>query len=119
MRGKSLSKFFLTVLLNGFLLLGVFFTYQILGVAHILIFFLSFDNLLSNKNFKSDWKPQTFVLISCLPQLIYSMLWIVAGILHEGPAVMVLVIAVGVFIELIISRSLYGKFRKLQTAKQF
>jgi hypothetical protein len=60
MKRNSLIKYFFVVALNLFLFIPVFFTFFVLSPIHILIYWLSFDTLLSKNSFLSNWTAIRF-----------------------------------------------------------
>ena len=61
MRRKSLILYVLVIVLNLFLFVPIVYTYFILSPIHILIYWLSFDSILSKPSFSSDWHTIRFV----------------------------------------------------------
>jgi hypothetical protein len=60
MKGINLLLYLLIIALNLFLFLPLFFTFFILFPVHILIYWLTFDKLLSNQSFASNWSAMKF-----------------------------------------------------------
>ena len=75
MRGKSLILYVLIISLNLFLFLPVFYTYLILSPIHVLIYWLSFDSILSKLTFSSNWSTMKFVGIPLVCQWLFIILF--------------------------------------------
>ena len=71
MKGKSLAFYFLIIVLNLFLFIPVFFTFLVLFPIHILIYWLSFDKILSSKSFTSNWSAMKFSVVAFICQWLF------------------------------------------------
>jgi len=66
--------YILIIFLNLFLFLPVFFSYGIAAPIHILIYWLSFDRILSAKTFFCNWSSRKFAGIAFAAQWLFLIL---------------------------------------------
>ena len=71
MKKSSLLMYILTISLNFILLLPVFFTYGILAPIHVLIYWLSFNKIFSNKSFISNWSCIKIATVGFISQWLF------------------------------------------------
>ena len=69
MNTKSLILYISIICLNSLLFLPLLFTYFLLVPLHILIYWLSFDRIISTKNFSLKWSSIKFSGIASVAQL--------------------------------------------------
>ena len=70
MKGKSLLYYILIILLNTLLLLPILFSYGLLIPIHILIYWLTFDKIISLNTFTCRWNRNLFALLPSAFQIL-------------------------------------------------
>ena len=122
MKPLSLILYILTIALNLFLLLPAIYIPIIATPLHLLIYYLTFNSLLTSRHFQTNLNKVIFSLIPFLTQVlfIFSFLLMTTETLHEYSRLIaaqieiVIILVLLCFIEFII---LYLTFSKYQTKK--
>ena len=116
MRRKNLILYALVILLNLFLFVPIVYTYLILSPVHILIYWLSFDSILSKPTFSSNWPTIQFVgiALTCQWALLILLILLNAEDKHEIKAifssvVFIILIAITLIESLVLSMR-YAKY---------
>ena len=119
-KGKSLTLYALITLLDSFLIMSVFYTYGLLAPVHILIYWLSFNRILSSKHFKSSWNENIFALIPLVFQIAFFFIIFISQervinirdalyAFQSPPTLILLIITI---VEFFILKSIYLKYKK-------
>ncbi len=122
MRGKSLLLYISIIILNSFLFFSIIDSYGILAPIHVLIYWLTFDRILSTKGFLSKWNINIFSLIPSIFQVSIIILLLdlqegdrtIKGLITLLSNLLILILIIVTIIEFFLLRKLYSNFKKKQ-----
>ncbi len=112
MNTKSLILYISIICLNSLLFLPLLFTYFLLVPLHILIYWLSFDRIISTKNFSLKWSNIKFSGIASIAQLtlILFLLFLTSDDGLADLSIIFLVVFILTSVEFLILYFTYSKY---------